>query len=59
MQLYCTMSRAMTIVGKIEYDKNMETILVRVVSICGIDIQKEPARRQVLFRMMMYAHTKS
>ena len=39
--------------------KKVETALVRVVSLFTIDGKKEPARRQVLFRMMMYAHTKS
>ena len=44
---------------KIKYDKILGTALVRVVPIFVVDAKKEPAYRQVLFRMMMYAHTKS
>ena len=49
----------MTIEKKQNMIKILGTALVRVDPIFVVDAKKEPAYRQVLFRMMMYAHTKS
>ena len=45
---------------KIEYDKNIgDCSCASSPQYLLLTQKKEPAHRQVLFRMMMYAHTKS